>query len=427
MPVTVVVGCQWGDEGKGKVIDALARETDWVARFQGGANAGHTLSVDGDLNILHLIPSGILRPNVRCVLGNGVVIDPAALIAELDELEAGGVAVSGRLLVSRLAHCVTPIHRWREELSGTAVDIGTTRRGIGPAYEDRIGRRGLRMEAFLEQETLRSGLERAWAAWEAQRRQTAAEAVPDEARGGLEALLGRYLELRERLAPIVADTAGLLLEALGRGERILAEGAQGTLLDIDHGTYPFVTSSHTVSGSACSGLGLPPTAVERVVGVAKAYTTRVGQGPFPTEMDEPQAAAFRQQAGEFGATTGRPRRCGWLDLVLLKRAVALNGLTHLILSKLDVLGGVGPLRICTAYQLGGGEIDNSPASPSLLEQATPRYEEVAGWDQDLRACRRWEEVCPEAQAYVRRIADALGRPVDWISVGPEREALIRVA
>ncbi|MBU1700809.1 MAG: adenylosuccinate synthase [Candidatus Eisenbacteria bacterium] len=425
MPVTVVVGCQWGDEGKGKIIDSMAGEADWVARFQGGANAGHTLSVGGKTHVLHLIPSGILRPDVRCILGNGVVIDPFELLKEVAALEAEGIDVTKRLQVSRHAHCVTPIHRWEESLSRADEAIGTTRRGIGPSYEGKVARRGLRMEAFLAEAPLREGLERAWELWDAQRLAKGAP-LPEEAAGGVEGLIRRFLEIREQLIPLLEDTTGILLDAVKRGERILAEGAQGALLDVDHGTYPYVTSSHTISGSVCIGLGLPPTSVDRIIGIAKAYTTRVGEGPFPTEMEAATAEPFRRRAGEYGATTGRPRRCGWLDLVLLRRAVELNGVTGLVITKLDILQGMRPLKICTSYQLNGRRVERSDASPMTLKKVQPVYEEVEGWNEPLPAGSDWTRLSRPARMYVRRIAETLDCRVDWVSVGPERESLIRV-
>ena len=425
MPVTVVVGCQWGDEGKGKVIDALASEADWVARFHGGANAGHTLTVDGRTTVLHLVPSGILREGVRCAIGPGVVVDPASLLQEIDDLASQGVDVEGRLFVSLQAHCVTPMHRWTEHLSGADASLGTTRRGIGPAYEEKTARRGLRMETFLDPQRLRDGLATAWASFD---RVRASQGVPwpDEAREGLDRLLRDYTGFAARLRPYLADVPGLLHEALDAGETILAEGAQGTLLDLDHGSYPYVTSSQATSGAACQGLGIPPRAIQRVVGVSKAYATRVGEGPFPTQMPEDLAAGFRARAREFGATTGRPRRCGWLDLVLLRRSLRLNGVQDLILTKLDVLKGLDPVRLCTSYDLHGKSISVSDASPLVLKEITPVYEEMEGWDEDISRSTRWDALAAPARAFVRRVAQALDLPIHSISVGPERQALLRV-
>lgn len=425
MPVTVVVGCQWGDEGKGKIVDALAREAHWVARFQGGANAGHTLSVEGKDRILHLVPSGILHPKVRCIVGNGVVVDPESFVDEISRLGEEGISTDGRLFLSRQAHCVTPMHRWVESLTHAVEDFGTTRRGIGPAYSDKMARRGFRMEAFEGERQLRNALEGAWSHWEMLRKAVGSE-PPPEASQGLEVVTDRFLKARERILPLLADTTGLLLEALARGETVIGEGAQGALLDIDHGSYPFVTSSHATSGGACVGLGIPPSAVTEVVGIAKAYATRVGEGPFPTEMDEATASPFRDQAGEYGATTGRPRRCGWLDLVLLRRVLELNGVTTLVMTKLDVLRGMDPLRICTAYARDGERRVKSDPSLGTLSGIRPLYEEVAGWDDDLSGVSRWEDLAPKAQAYVQRISDLLERRVDMVSVGPGREALLRV-
>jgi adenylosuccinate synthase len=352
-------------------------------------------------------------------------VDPESLVREINQLGQEGISTDGRLYISRQAHCVTPMHRWVESLTHAAEDFGTTRRGIGPAYSDKMARRGFRMEAFESESQLRNALEGAWSHWEVLRKAEESE-PPPEAGQGLEAVMDRFMKARERILPLLADTTGLLLEALGRGETILAEGAQGALLDIDHGSYPFVTSSHATSGGACVGLGIPPSAVTEVVGVAKAYATRVGEGPFPTEMDEATASVFRDRAGEYGATTGRPRRCGWLDLVLLRRVLELNGVTTLVMTKLDVLRGMDPLRICTAYDRDGERRAQSEPSLGSLRGIQPVYTEMAGWDEDLSRVSRWEDMAPEAQAYVQRVSGLLGRRVDRVSVGPGREALLGV-
>jgi adenylosuccinate synthase len=424
MPVTAVVGCQWGDEGKGKVIDALARDADWVARYQGGANAGHTLRVGGRTRILHLVPSGILHPHVRCVVGNGVVVDPETLLEEIRTLEEEGIPVRGRLFVSRLAHCVTPMHRWQETLLRVDASLGTTRRGVGPAYQDKAARRGFRLENFVSAKRLRGALERAWEGWSQVARSCGED--PLSAPEKLEAIVERFQQLRERLLVHLADTTDLLLGALDRGEHILAEGAQGTLLDLDHGTYPFVTSSTTSAAGVAPGLGIPPSAISEVVGVFKAYTTRVGEGPFPTEMEKETATPFREKADEYGATTGRPRRCGWLDLVLLRRALRLNGVTRLVMTKLDVLGGLSPLHICPEYTTPSGVLRESGASPLELAGTAPVYERLDGWEATPERPGSWSEMPEAMRAYVRRVEEHLGRRVAWVSVGPEREALLRV-
>ena len=414
----VVVGIQWGDEGKGKIVDLLARGARYTVRFQGGNNAGHTLVVEGETLILHLVPSGILQPDTTCVMGNGMVVDPLVLVGELDALAARGKAVAPeRLRISSQAHVILPYHRdldaCREEARG-GKQIGTTRKGIGPCYEDRSARRGIRFETLLDPDALRVALE---------------SVLPEKNRmlrewygvGGhkLEALLAWAAPLAERLRPHVDDTVALLHGACARGERILFEGAQGTFLDVDHGTYPFVTSSNTVAAAAATGSGVGPRDLHAVVGIAKAYTTRVGAGPFPSELDEEAAETLRQKGGEFGATTGRPRRCGWFDAALVRHACALNGVTHLVLTKLDVLSGIGPLQICTSYAGGG-----VPAGAEALARVTPTYEDHPGWDEDITGCRTYEELPAAARSYVERIEALCGARVGLVSVGPGREQVI---
>ncbi len=402
----VVVGLQWGDEGKGKVVDLLARRAAWVARFQGGDNAGHTLVVQGRRTVLHLVPSGVLHPEVRAVIGNGVVVNPAVLVEEMDALAAAGVPTGpDRLLVSDRAHVILPVHRAldaaREEARGAAA-IGTTRRGIGPTYEDKAARRGLRVGELVDPGRLREGLARALA-----RR---------EACGGAEASLDELLAwaepLADRLRPHVRDTAAVLHRALDRGERILFEGAQGTFLDLDHGTWPYVTSSNTVAGAAAPGTGVGPRDLHLVVGVAKAYTTRVGAGPFPTELHGEAAERLRAWGHEYGATTGRPRRCGWFDVPLTRRAVRLNGADAVVLTKLDVLGHLDAIPVCTAHEPG----------PDGLPR--PVFRELPGWRRDISEVRRYADLPDACRAYVERLEDWLGVPVAALSVGPGREQTI---
>ncbi len=402
MPITVVLGCQWGDEGKGKIVDLLAADADWVARFQGGANAGHTVYLDGRKAVLHQVPTGILRPAVRCAIGNGVVLDPLALLEELRQVEELGVSWRSRLAISPRAHLVTPLHKAIEKVREQDRTIGTTGRGIGPAYEDKAGRRGLRAEALADPRTL---AERLRELWEACERATGGRTRELCALASAAALVESFAAAAAELGPLLADVTDLLLDADDAGGRVLCEGAQGTLLDLDHGTYPYVTSSNTSIGGVCTGLGLPPRRIRRVVGVVKAYTTRVGLGPFPTEFTGRMADEFRERAGEYGATTGRPRRCGWFDAFLVKRSARLNGVDALVVTKLDVLAGVDPLRMAIGRDRHG----------------EPVYAELAGWQGDLGCARSLPELPPTARAYLERIATEAAVPVALVSVGPERE------
>ena len=422
MPSTVVIGAQWGDEGKGKVVDLLAERSDVVARYQGGNNAGHTIVAGDQVYKLHLIPSGILYPGTLCVIGNGVVVDPAVLCQELDDLEERGVSVDG-LRLSANAHLIMPYHVLLDGASEKRLgkySIGTTGRGIGPCYADKAHRVGIRAQDLLDPKILLAKLE------------VALEAKNDmldklyglprlDAQMVAEDLLARA----ERLRPFIADTALLLDEALGAGKRVLFEGAQGTMLDIDHGTYPFVTSSNPIAGAACTGTGVGPTRIERVLGVTKAYVTRVGEGPFPTEIQGPEARRISERGREFGTTTGRQRRCGWLDLVALRYAVRLSGITQLALTKLDVLSGFDRLPVCVAYRTREGErLDELPFHQTVFHNCRPVYEEHEGWDEDLSECRTPEDLPPRARAYVDMIAEATSVPVTLIGTGQGRHQVI---
>jgi len=417
MPHVVIVGTQWGDEGKGKIVDVLSRHVAAVVRFQGGNNAGHTLVVDGKKLVLHLLPSGVLRDDCLCVIGNGVVVDPDVLLQEMDRLAATGLTLTpDRLRISQLAHVIMPYHlqldRLREAALGKA-RIGTTCRGIGPTYEDKVARRGVRMADLVDPRRLAAAVER----------------VLTEKNGAIAALGGEPLEagklveayaaLGQRLAPFVGDTATELHRIHRGGHSILFEGAQGTFLDVDHGTYPFVTSSSTVAGGACAGAGVGPTILDEVVGIAKAYTTRVGSGTFPTEAQGEEEERLRATGGEFGATTGRPRRCGWFDAPLVRHAARLNGLTRLALTKLDVLSGLDEVPVCVAYE--GVEADSFPAD---LTGVTPVFETMPGWAEDLTACRRLSELPGNALRYVQRVEELVGVPIELVSVGPGREDTI---
>jgi len=424
MPNVVVVGAQWGDEGKGKVVDLLTEHAQVVVRFQGGNNAGHTLVVGGQKTVLHLIPSGILHPGKVCVIGNGVVVDPAVLVKEIDALKARGfLKDDSHLIVSDNAHVIFPWHKlldtFREKARGGSA-IGTTGRGIGPAYEDKVARRGIRVRDLLQPERLRKRVEERLPEVLEELRELcrlANEPVPV-----LEAsqLVSEYAGLGDRLRPHVADASLFLAGQVARGARILFEGAQGTLLDVDHGTYPYVTSSNCVAGNAAVGSGLGPTTIDKVMGISKAYTTRVGGGPFPTELTDALGDQLRKVGDEFGATTGRPRRCGWLDGVVLRYAVRVNGLSSLALTKMDVLSGIKSLQLCNAYELDGQRITELPGDYEDLGRVKPVYETLPGWDEKLAGVRTFDELPENAKRYVRRVEEVSGVPVTCISVGADR-------
>jgi adenylosuccinate synthase len=415
MSALVVVGAQWGDEGKGKVVDLYAPYADLVVRYAGGANAGHTLVVGGEKQILHLIPSGILHEQTRCVVGQGTVIDPAVFLKEIEALNERGVATQGRLLVSQRAHVVLPHHKLidelREKKSGGA--IGTTKRGIGPCYEDKVARRGIRMGDLLNAERLRRNLDANLECW---------RPVAEDLGGTLpttDDIVKQYAELGELLRAYIGDAAAIVRASIQAGEKMLLEGAQGTMLDIDNGTYPFVTSSNAVAGGACAGAGIGPTHIRSAIGIAKAYTTRVGGGPFPTELDNETGQRLRDAGAEYGSTTGRPRRCGWLDLVALRHAVAVNGLSELAITKLDVLSALPELEICVAYELDGERLTYPPYE--RVEAVQPIYETLEGWSEDLTSCRSRSDLPPAAQRYLARIEQEVGCRVGVVSVGPDRE------
>ncbi|NNF59206.1 MAG: adenylosuccinate synthase [Rhodothermaceae bacterium] len=424
MPVTIVIGSQWGDEGKGKIVDLLAPDMDIVARYQGGANAGHTIAWGDRQFVLHLIPSGIFHEGVTCVIGNGVVIDPVALMEEIEQVEALGFSVEGRLLISHNAHLIMPYHKALDkarELWRDAEAIGTTGRGIGPAYVDKFARSGIRVVDLLDPNGLRKKLKAAL-----DEKNAILRAVYGDDGIDVDAMIAEYVDFDRRIDPYVTDTANYLAQALADGKRILAEGAQGSLLDVDHGTYPYVTSSHPTAGGCCTGLGVPPTAVDRVTGIVKAYTTRVGNGPFPTELTDDLGERLRAEGREYGATTGRPRRCGWLDGVALRYTARLNGFTDLAVTKLDVLAGMGELKVCTAYRLDGKVTDRFPNDLAMLERVEPIYETLPGFEGDLSSARSPEELPSDAHAYLDFVADFVGVPVSMISTGPRREETVVV-
>jgi adenylosuccinate synthase len=423
MPVTIVVGGQWGDEGKAKVIDHLARRSDYVVRFQGGANAGHTVVVDGNRFAFHLVPSGILYPKVHCILGGGMVVDPLALVEEINGIRARGIDVNGRIFLSSQAHMVLPYHqlldRGSEEMR-RGNRIGTTQKGISPAYADKMSREGIRMSDFALKPSDFEDLLRGKIS--AKNRLLKSIGVGPLSPGKV---VADFLAARKVLLPMITDTRILLWDALDEGKTILCEGAQGSLLDIDHGTYPFVTSSSASAGGAATGTGLPPATLRRVVGIFKAYCTRVGNGPFPTEDTGEVGERLRQIGSEFGTTTGRPRRCGWFDAVAARTTVRLNGVTEIALTKLDVLDSFDRIKVCTAYRMGRKVLHHFPADWESLKRCTPVYEEFPGWKTPA-ACRDAAGLPEGALAYIRTLERLVGCRVTLVSVGPERGAIMRL-
>ncbi len=424
MPNVVVVGAQWGDEGKGKIVDLLTEHAQVVVRFQGGNNAGHTLVVGGQKTVLHLIPSGVLHAGKTCVIGNGCVVDPTVLMKEIDALRSRGfLQDSAQLMISEHAHVICPWHKHldalREKARGGGA-IGTTGRGIGPAYEDKVARRGIRMRDLLDGDRLRRRVKDRLTDALEEISHLARLAKADEPILDVEAIVSEYLVLGSRLKEFVGESSLFLDQHVRKGTRILFEGAQGTLLDVDHGTYPYVTSSNTVAGNAAVGSGLGPTAIDKVLGITKAYTTRVGGGPFPTELTDATGDRLRKVGDEFGATTGRPRRCGWLDTVVLRYATRVNGLWGLALTKMDVLSGLETLKVCTAYELDGQKLTELPGDIEEFSRVQPIYEELPGWDQSLAGARTVEDLPKNAQRYVRRVEEIVGIPVVCVSVGAER-------
>ncbi len=425
MPATVVIGAQWGDEGKGKITDLLAAKSDVVVRYQGGNNAGHTIVRDGETFQLHLIPSGILYPDKICVVGNGVVIDPHILFGELESLRKRGIAVEN-LRVSGNAHLIMPYHllldgAWEKQLG--KFQIGTTRRGIGPCYIDKYARLGIRVQDLLDEDILRRKIRGALEEknWLLEQRYGIGRMDPEQ-------VTDEYLAYRDRFEPFVCDASLLINRAIDDGKEVLFEGAQGTLLDVDFGTYPFVTSSNPIAGGACAGAGVGPTRIDHVVGVAKAYTTRVGEGPFPTELFDDAGDSMCEVGHEFGTTTGRKRRCGWLDLVALKYAVRVSGVTHLAITKLDVLTGFSTIKVCTRYQTNGGAEatvhDEFPLRQTDFHHAQPLYDELPGWSQEIRDCETWSDLPAAARDYVQYIADFTRTRIKFIAVGPGRDETI---
>ncbi len=422
MSVKLVVGAQWGDEGKGKIVDLISQGADIVARYQGGANAGHTLVIEGKQYILHLIPSGILNPDVICVIGNGVVIDPVALEQEIQMLASHGIDVSGRLFISHRAHLIMPYHKMmdqvREKSSNT---IGTTGRGIGPSYFDKAKRSGIRIVDLLD----RKGLEEKIRV-NLKEYNDILTKIYSEEEMDVEQIIETYLNFDKTIDPYVTDTSLLLNQAIKEGKKIIVEGAQGALLDIDHGTYPFVTSSNPTSGGACTGLGIPPTAIKEIIGIVKAYATRVGNGPFPTELENEIGEQLRSQGHEFGATTGRKRRCGWLDLFALKYSVMVNGINNIALTKLDVLDNFETIKVCVGYSQNGKKLKSLPADVQSYENLELEYVEFPGWKTNLTGIKEYDKLPDNVKTYIKFIEEYTETKVGLISVSPDRaDSIIR--
>jgi len=422
MPSALVLGTQWGDEGKGKLVDFLTESAHVVARYQGGHNAGHTVVVNGRKFVLHLLPSGILRSDKLSIIGNGTVVDPRCLIEEIDGLRAEGLKVDENLLLSKGAHLIMPYHMAIEAAAEKQLGdkaIGTTLKGIGPAYTDKYQRTGVKVADLLMPEFFMERMKK-----NLEFKNMVLERIYGEKPLDAKAIFDEYMAYAERLKPHIADTDVAINRALDEGKNVLFEGAQGTLLDIDHGTYPFVTSSSAAAGGVCTGLGVAPTRVNRIVGVVKAYTTRVGSGPFPTELFDSVGEMLQQKGGEFGATTGRPRRCGWLDMVALRHAAMINGLTGVAITKLDILDGLDEIKICTSYQCDGKKVENFPSDAAMLERCVPQYESFPGWKGSTSGLNDFGDLPENARKYLKTIEEMLGVEIQLISTGPGREELI---
>ena len=420
----VVIGAQWGDEGKGKVIDILAKNTNFIARYQGGNNAGHTVVIGSEKFVLHLIPSGILHKKKACVIGNGVVIDPKALIEEIDMLESKNIEVKGRLFVSENAHVIFPYHRKMDELKELIkgkTKIGTTKKGIGPCYADKVSRSGIRIVDLFDEKIFKNKLRA-----NLEEKNKILKTLYDFEGFSFDRIYSDYAGYAAKLENFVCDTTELLNAAIKKKKSILFEGAQGTLLDVDYGTYPFVTSSNSTAGGACTGSGIGPTRIDKVIGVVKAYTTRVGEGPFPTEFGPDMMEKIRTKGGEFGATTGRPRRCGWFDACLVKHSVAVNGIAEIVVTKLDVLDELETIKICTSYRVKGKLYDRFSSSIRALDECEPVYESVPGWQTDTTGVTTFRRLPAKAKNYLKRIQKILNTKIVLISVGSDRKQTITV-
>ena len=420
MPVQIILGAQWGDEGKGKIVDLLSEHAHIVARYQGGANAGHTVVIGEKQYVLHLIPSGMFHPHITCVIGNGAVIDPVALMSEIGQLEAAGVSVKGRLLISHNAHLIMPYHKLLDTIrEQTSTKIGTTGRGIGPAYIDKFLRTGIRIVDLLDRSVLAAKLKA-----NIDEKNQILTKVYGETRLDVDAIIAEYEKFDEDIDEYITNTSLYLHQALSERKVVIAEGAQGALLDIDHGTYPYVTSSNPTAGGACTGLGIPPTSVSSIVGVVKAYTTRVGNGPFPTELRDETGESLRRLGHEFGATTGRPRRCGWFDAVAMRYSSIINGIEQIAVTKLDVLDHSDEIRICVGYEVGGKRLKHFPTDLATLEHVTPVYESFPGWKMPLAGITRFDDLPSSAKSYLRELARLIGARLWLVSVGPRRDQTI---
>ena len=420
MPVTIIVGAQWGDEGKGKIVDLISDKIDIVARYQGGANAGHTVVIGEKEYVLHLIPSGIFHRHVTCVIGNGVVIDPVALMEEIAMIRSFNISIEGRLLISHNAHLIMPYHKLLDNIREQGANkIGTTGRGIGPAYIDKYMRTGIRVVDLLNRKVLCDKLKAS-----IEEKNQLLSKVYGSAKLDVDKIISEYEAFDKKIDPYVTDTSAYLNAALKKKRRILAEGAQGALLDVDHGTYPYVTSSSPTSGGACTGLGIPPTAVKNIIGIVKAYSTRVGNGPFPTESMDETGQRLRAVGHEFGSTTGRPRRCGWLDMVSLRYSLTVNGVMEIALTKLDVLDGFDEIRICTGYTHEGKALRTFPSDVETLEHIQPVYRSFGGWREPISGARRYGQLPKQARRYIETIEKLSGVPVSIVSVGARRDQTI---
>jgi adenylosuccinate synthase len=422
MPVTIIVGAQWGDEGKGKIVDHLSEKVDIVARYQGGANAGHTVVIGEQEHVLHLIPSGIFHPHVTCLIGNGVVVDPIALLGEIHQLEGLNIKVEGRLFISQNAHLIMPYHKLLDTIREQTGDkIGTTGRGIGPAYIDKFMRVGIRIVDLLDRELfvrkLRKNIEE---------KNRILNRIYGETELDADRIAAEYEEFDKKIDPYITDTAVYLQKALREKKTVLAEGAQGALLDVDHGTYPFVTSSNPTSGGACTGLGIPPTAITSVLGVVKAYSTRVGNGPFPTELTDATGERLRETGGEYGATTGRPRRCGWFDALALRHSVMINGIGQIAITKLDVLDDFEEIRVCIGYEHRGKLLKTFRTDVPTLESLVPVYETFPGWKSRTADVKSYDKLPPNARRYIEAIGSFTGTEVHMVSVGARRDQTLFV-
>jgi adenylosuccinate synthase len=416
MSVTVLVGSQWGDEGKGKIVDILSEKFDIVARYQGGANAGHTVEIGNKQYILHLIPSGILRENVKCMIGNGVVVDPQALLDEIKLLEKNGISVEGRLFISHNAHLIMPYHKLLDSISESGKKkIGTTGRGIGPCYIDKFDRKGIRIVDLLNRDVLRKKIRE-----NLEEKNTLLKKLYEHEGLDVDEMIQKYIRFDETIDSYITDVPLLLNNAIKEGKNILLEGAQGALLDVDHGTYPFVTSSSPTSGGASTGSGIPPNKIDSVFGIVKAYTTRVGNGPFPTELTDEDGEKLRKEGAEFGATTGRPRRCGWFDAFLVRYSAMINGIDSVAITKLDVLSVFEKIKICVGYEMNGKSMKSFPSDVERLGIVSPVYETVDGWMEDIAGCKSYEELPKTTKDYLEFISDQANIKIDIISVGPKR-------